>query len=259
MKISDLNLLNKIRRHDISIKPERTHYGMKLKLPEHVSEGVLVNSLGRIPAERYKLPEGQVISLDFAGRACSRRLILHMLNSIVWEKGIQVAAWLSTNEDTQKLFEAAGLSTNEPAQNVNLRESPDSNSESEDMHKDEGEKIRIDKVKFIRGSMRSGQRVEVTGDVIVWGHLNPGAEIFAGGSIIIAGKLLGVVHAGGFGRDDVFVWAGCFETPQVRIANKLCYADAGSTNCWRKSVLITLEDGTPVIRENKFLSGDKRL
>ena len=254
MKISDLNLLNKIRRHDISIKPEKTHYGMKLKLPENVSEGVLVNSLSQIPAERYKLPEGQFITLDFAGRACSRRLILHMLNSIVWEKGIQVAAWLSTNEDTQKLFEAAGLSTNEPAQNVNLRENP-AKSDSEDIHKE----IHVDKVKFIRGSMRSGQRVEVAGDVIVWGHLNPGAEIFAGGSIIIAGKLLGVVHAGGFGRDDVFVWAGCFETPQVRIANKLCYADANSTSCWRKSVLITLEDGTPVIRENKFLSGDKKL
>lgn len=249
MKISDLNLLNKIRRHDISIKPEKTHYGLKLKLPENVSEGVLVNSLGRIPAERYKLPEGQVISLDFAGRSCSRRLILHMLNSIVWEKGIQVAAWLSTNDDTQKLFQSAGLNTNEPALDVNVRESLEE-PESEN-------KAVIDKVKFIRGSMRSGQRVEVTGDVIVWGHLNPGAEIFAGGSIIIAGKLLGIVHAGGFGRDDVFVWAGCFETPQVRIANKLCYADANSTSCWRKSVLITLEDGTPVIRENKFLSGGK--
>ena len=255
MKISDLNLLNKIRRHDVSIKPEKTHYGMKLKLPENVSEGVLVNSLGRIPAERYKLPEGQFISLDFAGRSCSRRLILHMLNSIVWEKGIQVAAWLSTNEDTRKLFEDAGLSIHEPALDVNVRERQ--GPEDDDLQEqDEGAKAAVDKVKFIRGSMRSGQRVEVTGDVVVWGHLNPGAEIFAGGSIIVAGKLLGVVHAGGFGRDDVFVLAGCFETPQVRIANKLCYADANSTSCWRKSVLITLEDGTPVIRENKFLSGD---
>ena len=143
MKISDLNLLNKIRRHDISIKPEKTHYGMKLKLPENVSEGILVNSLSQIPAERYKLPEGQVISLDFAGRACSRRLILHMLNSIVWEKGIQIAAWLSTSEDTRKLFEAAGLSTNEPAQNVNLRDIHDPESESEDMHKDNSEKIQM--------------------------------------------------------------------------------------------------------------------
>ncbi|MBQ9594559.1 MAG: hypothetical protein IJR35_01730, partial [Synergistaceae bacterium] len=222
-----------------------------------VSEGVLVNSLGRIPAERYKLPEGQFISLDFAGRSCSRRLILHMLNSIVWEKGIHVAAWLSTNEDTQKLFQAAGLCIHEPALDVNVRESPSPENLPGECE-DERAKVTVDKVKFIRGSMRSGQRVEVTGDVIVWGHLNPGAEIFAGGSIIVAGKLLGVVHAGGFGREDVFVWAGCFETPQVRIANKLCYADSNSTGYWRKSVLITLEDGTPVIRENKFLSGDKK-
>ena len=108
-------------------------------------------------------------------------------------------------------------------------------------------------LKIVYNSLRSGQRIETDGDVLVWGHLNPGAEIVAGGSIIIAGKLIGVVHAGVHGRTDVFVWAGCFETPQVRIGNKLCYADEKSTACWRKSVLITLDDGTPVIRENKFL------
>ena len=105
--------------------------------------------------------------------------------------------------------------------------------------------------------MRSGHKVETEGDVLVWGHLNPGAEVIAGGSVIVAGKLLGVVNAGGYGRSDVFVWAGCFETPQVRIANKLCFTDPKSTTYWRKSVLITLEDGTPVIRENKFLQSRK--
>ncbi|MBQ6567543.1 MAG: hypothetical protein IJL80_10845 [Treponema sp.] len=78
--------------------------------------------------------------------------------------------------------------------------------------------------------------------------------------IIVAGRLSGVVHAGGLMpvREDVFVWAGCFETPQVRIANKLCFADPKSTASWRKSVLITLEEGTPVIRENKFLQSARK-
>ncbi|MBR0185029.1 MAG: septum site-determining protein MinC, partial [Synergistaceae bacterium] len=115
----------------------------------------------------------------------------------------------------------------------------------------------IPALKIVYGSMRSGHKVDTEGDVLVWGHMNPGAEIVAGGSVIVAGKLLGVVHAGGYGRTDVFVWAGQFETPQVRIANKLCFADPKSTTCWRKSVLITLEDGTPVIRENKFLQPRK--
>lgn len=246
MKIPNLNLLKKLRGPDAQIKMERTHYGIKFHLPESLSEDELLKLLVRIPAAAYKLPDEQAVSLDFAERSCSRRLILHMMNSIVWEKGIRVAAWLSGNDETTKLLKAAGLSVTEPPVNLSgSRTEAPSGSEH------------ISGLKIVFGSMRSGHRVETEGDVLVWGHLNPGAEVIAGGSVIVAGKLLGVVNAGGWGRNDVFVWAGCFETPQVRIANKLCFTDPKSTNYWRKSVLITLEDGTPVIRENKFLQPRK--
>lgn len=243
----NLNILKKIKNPDarIRIKMERTHYGMKFFLPESLSEDELLRLLVRIPAAAYKLPETQGIALDFLNRKCSRRLILHMINSIVWEKGIKISAWLSKNEESLKLFSAAGLSLTEPPE-------PVTTSEIELEAPKEEKKEPISALKVVYNSMRSGQRIESEGDVIVWGHLNPGAEIVAGGSIIVAGRLLGVIHAGGYGREDVFVWAGCFETPQVRIANKLCYADPKTTTCWRKSVLITLEDGTPMIRENKF-------
>lgn len=238
------NLLRKKNNPDSSPKPERTHYGLKFTLPEALSEDELLKSLVRIPAQVYKLPEEQGITLDFGNRACSRRLVLHMLNSIVWEKNITVSAWLSSNQDSLKLFTAAGLCTTEPALDLQSSVKTESRTPTN--------------LKIVYNSMRSGQRIETEGDVLVWGHLNPGAEILAGGSIIIAGKLIGVVHAGGWGREDVFVWAGCFETPQVRIANKLCYADASSTVCWRKSVLITLENNTPVIRENKFFINSEK-
>ena len=251
----NLNLLKKIRKPDARIKMERTNYGIKFYLPENLTEDELLKLLVRIPAGAYKLPAEQGIALDFAGRECSRRLVLHMINSIVWEKGIKVIAWLSKNENSVKLFKAAGLIVNEPQINVTPKQEKQTPPE---IKPEVNVKKHITALKVVYNSMRSGQRIESEGDVIVWGHLNPGAEIVAGGSIIVAGRLLGVVHAGGFGREDVFVWAGCFETPQVRIANKLCYADSKSTSCWRKSVLITLEEGTPVIRENKFLSNEKK-
>ena len=235
------NLLRKIRKPDAQIKPERTHYGIKLSLPEILTEDELLKLLVSIPPHVYKLPEGQGMTFDFAGRTCSRRLILHMLQSIVWEKGIKIIAWLSTNQDSIRLFTAAGLSVTEPPQEIATPAPPIETHHHASL-------------KVVYTSMRSGQRIETAGDVLVWGHLNPGAEIKAGGSVLVAGRLLGVVHAGGFGREDVFVWAGSFETPQVRIGNKLCYADPKSTTCWRKGVLITLEDGAPVIREYKFFT-----
>ncbi len=252
----NLNLLKKIRKPDTRIKMERTNYGIKFYLPESLTEDELLKLLVRIPAGAYKLPEKQGIALDFAGRECSRRLVLHMINSIVWEKGIKVIAWLSKNDNSAKLFKEAGLIVNEPQATITLKQEKQTPPETKPQATPEIKK-HISALKVVYNSMRSGQRIESEGDVVVWGHLNPGAEIVAGGSIIVAGRLLGVVHAGGFGREDVFVWAGCFETPQVRIANKLCYADSKSTSCWRKSVLITLEEGTPVIRENKYLSIEK--
>lgn len=257
MKIPNLNLLKKLRKPETHIKLERMHYGIKIFLPENLSEDELLKLLVRIPPSAYKLPDEQGISLDFAGRECSRRLILHMINSIVWEKNVRVIAWLSGNPASVKLFKAAGLSAAEPPLNIGSEISAVS-QQDDIQHKKRGYERAPSKTKIVYGSMRSGHKVETEGDVLVWGHLNPGAEIVAGGSVIVAGRLLGVVHAGHFNaqsemRNDVFVMAGSFETPQVRIANKLCFADPQSTASWRKSVLITLEEGTPVIRENKFL------
>ena len=257
MRIPNLNLLRKLRKPETHIRLERMHYGIKFTLPENLSEDELLKLLVRIPANAYRLPDEQGIALDFSGRECSRRLILHMLNSIVWEKNIRVLAWLSGNPESEKLFRSAGLSTSEPPLNISAQE----NTKPADiLPSEKTERKRIPSVKIVYGSMRSGHKVETDGDVLVWGHLNPGAEITAGGSIIVAGRLSGVVHAGGLMpvREDVFVWAGCFETPQVRIANKLCFADPKSTASWRKSVLITLEEGTPVIRENKFLQSARK-
>ena len=253
MKIPNLNLLRRIRRPETQRKIERTHYGIKLYLPENFTEDELLKWLVKIPADAYKLSENLKISFDFGGRTCSRRLILHMLNSLVWEKNINVAAWLSSNEESVKLLRSAGLCVNEPASEIQ-QETRKTEHAEEPLKNEE----HISALKVVYNSMRSGQKVETEGDVLVLGHMNPGAEVIAGGSIIVAGRLLGVVHAGGYGRGDVFVWAGSFETPQVRIGNKLCYADSKSTSCWRKCVVITLEDGTPVIRENKFMSIEKK-
>ncbi len=244
MKIPNLNILRKIRRPDAQPKPEKTHYGIKLILPESLTDKELLSWLVSIPKDVYKMPEHQGIAFDFQGRLCSRSLILHMLQSIVWEKGLKVIAWLSTNQDSINLLTSAGLCVSEPVQKIDIP------------HRDP-EHRHVGMLKVVYTSMRSGQSINTDGDVLVWGHLNPGAEVKAGGSVIVAGRLLGVVHAGAFGREDVFVWAGSFETPQVRLGNKLCYADQKSTACWKKGVLITLEDGEPVIREHKFLASEK--
>lgn len=50
--------------------------------------------------------------------------------------------------------------------------------------------------KYHVGILRSGQCIEYPGSVVIIGDVNPGAQILAGGNIIVLGTLKGVVHAG---------------------------------------------------------------
>jgi septum site-determining protein MinC len=65
----------------------------------------------------------------------------------------------------------------------------------------------IDTTMIIRRTLRSGQRVEHPGNVVIIGDVNPGAEVVAGGYVIIWGRLRGTVHAGAVKAEDTFVCA----------------------------------------------------
>ncbi len=73
--------------------------------------------------------------------------------------------------------------------------------------------------KFIRGSLRSGQRIEYEGSIVLMGDLNAGAEIVAGDNIAIVGALRGLAHAGANGNKKAIISAGIIDAPQIRIAN----------------------------------------
>lgn len=72
---------------------------------------------------------------------------------------------------------------------------------------------------FLCKTLRSGNRVEYHGNVVVLGDVNPGAEIIAGGNIIVWGKLNGLVHAGVDGDETAVVCALDLEPTQLRIAD----------------------------------------
>ena len=77
---------------------------------------------------------------------------------------------------------------------------------------------------LIHKTLRSGNRVQFAGHVIVIGDVNPGAEIFAGGNIIVWGKLRGTVHAGAQGDKSAIVCALDLSPTQLRIADKISIA-----------------------------------
>ena len=80
-------------------------------------------------------------------------------------------------------------------------------------------KINISETKFHRGSLRSGQRLESDGSLVILGDVNSGAEIMAADNIVVLGALRGLAHAGAKGNKQAIISAGLLDTVQIRIAN----------------------------------------
>lgn len=72
---------------------------------------------------------------------------------------------------------------------------------------------------IINRTLRSGQRVKHQANVVIVGDVNPGAEVIAGGDIIVFGRLRGVVHAGAGGSENAQVAALKLNPTQLRISS----------------------------------------
>jgi len=81
--------------------------------------------------------------------------------------------------------------------------------------KEENETITIARI------VRSGQVVEVPGDLLLIGDVNPGGTVKAGGNIFIMGSLRGIAHAGCQGNDQAVIAASNMKPSQLRISDCL--------------------------------------
>ena len=74
---------------------------------------------------------------------------------------------------------------------------------------------------FHQGTVRSGEYLDIPGDLLILGDVNPGAIVSAEENIIIWGRLLGIAHAGSKGNSQATISALQIRPVQLRIANKV--------------------------------------
>ena len=108
---------------------------------------------------------------------------------------------------------------------------------------------------LVRRTLRSGFKLEHPGHITVIGDVNPGAEIIAGGDVVIWGRLRGTVHAGAAGNDEAVVCALDLIPTQLRIGDKIAIspAERGSGTPERASV-----QGDEVVSEPWAPPGTKK-
>jgi septum site-determining protein MinC len=72
---------------------------------------------------------------------------------------------------------------------------------------------------LLHRTMRSGQSLRQPGHVVIIGNVHAGAEVIAGGDVVVWGRLRGMVHAGAMGDDQAVVCALELRPTLLRISN----------------------------------------
>ena len=152
---------------------------------------------------------------------------LSALRDTLSERGIILWAVVSESPTTEQTSQLLGLATRiaKPRPTEVTRGAAEESSDSS--------------AQWIGRTLRSGTRIEFPGNVTVLGDVNPGAEIVAGGSVIVWGRVRGAVHAGAGGNISSLICALAIASSQIRIG-ELSLQDGGKTEGPQK---IFIRDG----------------
>jgi septum site-determining protein MinC len=125
---------------------------------------------------------------------------------------------LATREVHLRAVRGDHPATREAAANLGLLEQPRKPAPPAEIEAEFGTR-RVDGEEslFVQRTLRSGHKIHFPGHVVVLGDVNPGAEIVAGGNVLVWGRLRGTVHAGAGGQDTAVVCALDLAPTQLRI------------------------------------------
>lgn len=151
---------------------------------------------------------GARITVDLGSRPASRHEI-SSLKALLERRGVTLWAVLSDSHTTIEAAQTLDLKTS----TANIIPGRDSSDGTEVNPEEDGTPGVM-----IKRTLRSGRTVHSDGHVLVYGDVNPGAEIIAAGDIIVWGKLRGRVHAGANGDENAIVCALDMIPTQLRIA-----------------------------------------
>lgn len=102
--------------------------------------------------------------------------------------------------------------------------------------------IATSETKFHRGSLRSGQKMESEGSLVILGDVNSGAEVMASDNIVVLGALRGLAHAGAKGNKQAIISAGLLDTVQIRIANVIKEIDRDEEPLHKQAYVSIIND-----------------
>lgn len=183
--------------------------GLLVTVPEGTWSVVRPSLLQAID-ERSDFFRGANVALQMSDRALNAAE-LGGLRDALGEREIALTAILATAEQTREAGADLGLALEVPRPDI------EQDSELDPIKPD----LEGDEAVLIHRTLRSGHIIRHPGHVIVIGDINPGAEVVAGGNVVVWGRVRGVVHAGATGNTNAVVCALDLAPTQLRIGTQI--------------------------------------
>jgi septum site-determining protein MinC len=227
--LPDIDRLKKEEKQSVSgyVSIKGTRSGLRLTLEPETPFSELLNALADRLAESPSFFRGASLAVDTSHRALrtSERMQLEDLLAL-YQMSVTSTGPLGPDPDPiiydqrSNIPPGAGTSAKKtitlPHPELSLR-----GGVTQEMGQVPRDARESEDTLFLRRTVRSGQAIHHTSNVVVLGDVNPGAEIVAGGDIIVWGVLRGMVHAGYPDNESALVCSLQLAPVQLRIAHLL--------------------------------------
>jgi len=151
------------------------------------------------------------------------------LRTLLEQHNLELWAVLGGNAAVQHIVRIHGIRTRLPASAPKVTTQPAGNA------------------LLVEKTLRSGQSLYFPGHITVIGDINPGAEVTAGGNIIVWGRIRGTVHAGAMGDIDAAIYGLVLNPAQLRIADLITRAPEEKQRGSTKPERALIRDGIIVV------------
>lgn len=179
-----------------------TKDGLRLMLAEDSSWEDLIAAVRGQMERGTDFFHGAELTIDIGERPVQEEQLNELL-SLMREHGLQPSALATSSREGRSAARSQGISTrpaNRQPTVVQREKEPES-------------------AMLVVRTLRSGQVLRHPSHITIIGDVNPGAEVVAGGSVLVWGRLRGTVHAGALGDQSAVVCALELMPSLLRIAD----------------------------------------
>jgi len=184
--------------------------GLRLHLDESAVWSDVLGALRSQLDQGAQFFNGARVVVDIGNRALTEEQFAELM-ALMREHHLEASALASTSRESRLAARAAGVVARPVARSVAAPGEP-------------GEAL------FVSRTIRSGQVVRHQGHITIVGDVNAGAEVIAGGNVVVWGRLRGTVHAGALGDRLAMICAIELRPTQLRIADLIARPPDGAAS-----------------------------